>query len=124
MGKRILVVEDEPETAEILQRLLERRGYQVSVSMNGKEALEKINKDPPDLVILDLNLPKLPGEEVCKEIRKDEKLKDIPVVMLTGKSSDTDKVIGKVIGADFYLTKPIEVDNLLRVVGDILGKVQ
>lgn len=121
MKKKILIVDDEPEIVEILRRFLERKGYGVSVAMDGEVALERTRLDLPDLVILDLNLPKLSGEEVCKEIRAGESTKKIPIVMLTGKNSDVDKVIGRVIGADRYLTKPFEIDNLLKVINEILG---
>ena len=123
MGKRILIVEDDSDIVEVVTRILERKGYQVFIAMDGIAALEKARRESPDLIILDLDLPKLSGEEVCKEIRRDEKLKITPVIMLTGKSSDVDKVVGRVIGADQYLTKPFEINTLLKVINETIGKV-
>lgn len=122
MKKKILIVDDEPEIVEVLRRFLERKGYEVSVAMDGEEALKKTRQDLPDFIILDLNLPKLSGEQVCREIRAVESTKRIPIVMLTGKSSDADRVIGRVIGADRYLTKPFEINNLLKIIIEILNK--
>jgi DNA-binding response OmpR family regulator len=122
MKKKILIVDDEPEIVEVLRRFLERKGYEVLIAMDGEIALQRTKQDLPDLLILDLNLPKLSGEQVCREIRANELTKKIPIVMLTGKSSDADKVIGRVIGADRYLTKPFEIDSLLKVINGILKK--
>jgi len=121
--KNILIVEDEPSASKFLSLRLQRLGYNVSTAFDGvtglKEAVEKI----PDLVILDLMIPKLPGEEVCKAIREsfDENVAKIPIIMLTGKDALVDKVVGKVIGADAYLTKPYEFEDLFREIKRVLG---
>jgi len=121
--KNILIVEDEPSASKFLSLRLQRLGYNVSTAFDGvtglKEAVEKI----PDLVILDLMIPKLPGEEVCKAIREsfDENVAKIPIIMLTGKDALVDKVVGKVIGADAYLTKPYEFADLFREIKRVLG---
>ena len=121
--KNILIVEDEPSASKFLALRLQRLGYNVSTAFDGvtglKEAVEKI----PDLVILDLMIPKLPGEEVCKAIREsfDENVAKIPIIMLTGKDALVDKVVGKVIGADAYLTKPYEFEDLFREIKRVLG---
>jgi len=121
-SKKILVVDDDREILGILKRLLELKGYQVFMACDGEEALQKIGIEAPDLVILDLGLPKLSGETVCRQLRADEKTQCLPIIMLTGKCGDADKIIGKVIGANYYMTKPcnitqlsITVDSALRV---------
>ncbi len=113
---RILVVDDEPDIVITIKYMLEHEGYMVSTASDGEEALHKVKDDKPHLIILDLRLPKLPGEQVCKKIRKDEEISDIPIIMLTAKDSDVDKVVGKVIGANCYLTKPFDMDELLQLI--------
>ncbi len=114
--KKILIVEDEPSISTPLAHRLRALGYEVTIAQNGEEGLEKVKQESPGLVILDLMLPELPGEEVCKAIRlsEDENLAQTPIIMLTAKSSDVDHVIGKVIGANCYMTKPFHADNLLK----------
>ncbi len=114
--KRILVVDDEIELVKAIQIRLDQAGYEVLAAHDGKEGLEKARKEKPDLIILDLMLPKLPGTEVCKEIRKDEKIGKIPIIMLTAKDSDADRVIGKVIGANYYMIKPFDAEGLLDLI--------
>jgi DNA-binding response OmpR family regulator len=123
--KRVLIVDDDPQVVQTLINLLEKvGGYQTTIAMDGKKALAEAKQSPPDLIILDLDLALLPGEIVCKEIRSDEKTKNVPIIMLTGKSRDADKVIGKVIGADYYMTKPFEVPELLETVNNIFNKTK
>ncbi|PWA06630.1 DNA-binding response regulator [Pueribacillus theae] len=110
MEKKILVVEDEKPIADILQFNLEKEGYQVSVAHDGEEALEKVEKDPPDLLLLDLMLPKKDGMEVCREVRKTHYM---PIIMLTAKDSEIDKVLGLELGADDYVTKPFSTRELI-----------
>jgi DNA-binding response OmpR family regulator len=114
--KKILIVEDEPAIVRLLKHALERERYLVCVAGDGEEALEKIEQDSPDLVILDLGLPKISGTEVCKTIRRMEKYKTLPIIMLTGKSGDVDRIIGKVVGADYYMTKPFAIADLIKTV--------
>lgn len=112
--KRILVIDDDQDIQKTLRFALEAEGYHVSVASDGKEGLQKSLQEKPNLIILDLRLPKLPGEEVCRSIRKEESIKDTPIIMLTSKSSDADKVIGRVIGADCYIAKPFDLNELLK----------
>ncbi len=120
--KKVLIVDDDPQVVKTLTYILEKLGgYKTSVAMDGKEALQGAARGNFDLIILDLKLPKLHGEEVCKKIRKDDKIKNTPIIMLTGKYSEADKIIGKVIGADYYLTKPFDILELLRIIADIFG---
>lgn len=120
MHKKILVIDDDVQLVDMIQMRLEAKGYEVVTAYDGRKALEKVRNQMPDLVILDLILPKLPGEEVCREIRKDEKTANLPIIMLTGKSSDVDRVVGKVIGASCYMPKPFEADELLEKVNELL----
>lgn len=113
--KKILVIEDDRDVATLLTMRLEREGFEVVTAGDGETGLEKVRREMPCLVILDLMLPSMQGEEVCKVIREDEdeKIAVIPILILTGKSSDTDRIVCKVIGANSYLTKPYDVDQLL-----------
>ena len=110
-GKHILIVEDEPSLIFTLRDTLESEGYEVDVADNGTEALERIHRRPPDLLILDLMLPGMSGYEICKQIRDENYL--FPIVMLTARSQEIDKVTGLNIGADDYITKPFGVKELL-----------
>lgn len=122
--KKILVIEDDADIAVTMRCLLKEEGYEVSVAGDGKEGLGIVRRELPDLVILDLILPGLAGEEVCREIRKDINLKNIPVIMVTAKDSDADKVIGRVIGANCYLAKPFDIDELLACVDSCIRSVE
>lgn len=104
--KQILVIEDEKDISLLLEYNLKQEGFQVHVVSDGKEALPSIKKISPDLIILDIMLPNLDGIEILKRIKFDAKLKQIPVIMLTAKSSDVDIVSALEIGADDYVTKP------------------
>lgn len=116
--KKILIVDDDPTIVDMLGRLLCRQGYQVCTAADGKEALQQVAQQSPDMVLLDLNLPKLPGEEVCKRLRADEKTRNLPVIMITAKASDAERIIGKVIGANHYITKPFDINLLLDIIDD------
>jgi len=122
--KKILVIEDDPDIAITMKYMLNKKGYEVSISNNGKDGFDKIKQELPDLVILDLILPDLAGEEVCREIRKDENLKNTPVIMVTAKYSDVDKVVGKVIGANRYMTKPFDMEELLEGVESLINAAE
>jgi DNA-binding response OmpR family regulator len=121
--KRILIVEDEPSASKFLTLRLQKLGYEVTAVFDGATGLKEAIDKTPDLLILDLMIPKLPGEEVCKALREsfDEKIARIPIIMLTGKDTLVDKVVGKVIGADAYLTKPYEFDDLLLEINRIMS---
>lgn len=121
MKKKILIIEDEADLCKIMVLRFEKKGFDVIFANDGLAGLYKAKEEKPDLILLDLMLPKLPGEEVCKEIRKDEVIGKTPIIMLTAKTTEADKIIGKVIGADCYLFKPfdsaklfIEVDRLIQ----------
>ncbi|MDD5281588.1 MAG: response regulator [Candidatus Omnitrophica bacterium] len=108
ISKTILIIEDESDLREFLELRLQCLGYDVIIAKDGQEGLKKAKEEKVDLIILDLMLPKLPGEAVCKQIRKDASIGEVPIIMVTGKGQASDKVIGKVIGADSYIVKPFD----------------
>ena len=108
--KKILVVDDEKPISDIISFNLENEGYAIEKAYDGEQALEVFEKSQPDLVILDLMLPKMDGLEVCREIRKQSA---VPVIMLTAKDSEIDKVLGLELGADDYVTKPFSNRELI-----------
>jgi two-component system phosphate regulon response regulator PhoB len=115
MGKdKVLIVEDERSLTDVLVYNLEREGYEVFVSHDGREGLRKAQTVLPDVLILDLMLPGLGGLDICKELKASPKTAGIPVLMLTAKSEETDQVIGFAIGADDYVTKPFSTKVLMQ----------
>ncbi len=110
MGKKILVVDDEKPIADILQFNLKKEGYEVHCAYDGDEALVKVEEVKPNLILLDIMLPIRDGMEVCREVRKKY---DMPIIMLTAKDSEIDKVLGLELGADDYVTKPFSTRELL-----------
>lgn len=110
MAEKILVVDDEKPIADILQFTLEKEGYEVVCAYDGDEALEKVNQEKPDLILLDIMLPKKDGNEVCRLIRQHYQM---PIIMLTARDSEVDKVLGLELGADDYVTKPYSSRELL-----------
>ena len=111
---RILVIEDEKEITDPLTYSLAREGYETIVANDGQEGLRKAQTLLPDLIILDLMLPILPGLEVCRELRAGEKTRDIPIIILSAKAEEMDQVVGFSLGADDYVTKPFSVKVLLQ----------
>ncbi|BEP28317.1 response regulator [Helicovermis profundi] len=120
---KILIVDDEKHIVELLSYNLQNEGHEVLVAYDGEEAIEVINKNIPDLVLLDLMLPKISGIDVCKKVRSNEKTMDISIIMITAKSEEIDKVIGLEIGADDYITKPFSVRELLARIKALLRRV-
>ncbi|ALV22372.1 MULTISPECIES: response regulator YycF [Carnobacterium] len=108
--KKVLVVDDEKPISDIVKFNLTKEGYDVYTAYDGEEALEKVEEVEPDLIILDLMLPKIDGLEVCREIRKTH---DMPIIMVTAKDSEIDKVLGLELGADDYVTKPFSNRELV-----------
>jgi DNA-binding response OmpR family regulator len=116
MKQKILVVDDEPDAVELIEFNLKGAGYDVVRASDGDEALKKARMTLPDLIILDLMLPEVDGMEVCKLLRRDQKTSGIPVVMVTAKAAEIDRVLGLELGADDYVTKPFSPRELvLRV---------
>jgi two-component system phosphate regulon response regulator PhoB len=113
---KILVVDDEPDMLELIDLNLKGAGYQVTTALDGDEALKKARSLLPNLIILDLMLPEVDGLEVCKILRRDPTTSAIPIIMLTAKSAEVDRVLGLELGADDYVTKPFSPRELvLRV---------
>src|SRR5262245_39939210 len=111
---RVLIIEDERGLTDVLPYNLGREGFDVLVSHDGQEGLRKAQMQLPDLIILDLMLPKLDGLEVCRELRAGERTRTIPILMLTAKAEETDQIVGFTLGADDYVTKPFSVKVLLE----------
>ncbi|MBN1521462.1 MAG: response regulator [Candidatus Aureabacteria bacterium] len=118
---RILVVDDGKTMVKIISKKLEANGFDVIPAYDGQEAVLKAREENPDLIILDLNLPRINGFMVCRILKYDEKYRHIPIILLTARKSDADKWIGIKVGADAYLTKPVEMDLLVSQVKELLG---
>lgn len=121
MNQKILVADDEPNIVISLEYLLRREGYVVLVARDGQEALETIARDEPDLVLLDVMMPKKSGFEVCQEVRAQEGGQEIKIIMLTAKGRDTDQAKGLALGANAYVTKPFATKDLIHQIAQLLG---
>jgi len=124
MNAHIFVVEDEKPIQELLQYNLEKEGFKVSSSANGEEALETIKEKIPDLILLDWMLPDLSGIKICQYLKQDKTVKDIPVIMLTAKGEEEDKIKGFNIGVEDYMTKPFSFPELLVRIKSLLKRVK
>jgi DNA-binding response OmpR family regulator len=122
MSPKILVADDEPNIVISLEYLLKREGYTVVTARDGQQALDVIAKELPDLVLLDVMMPKKTGFEVCQEIRSNEAMQAVKVLMLTAKGRDTDVAKGMALGADAYITKPFATKELVQKVAELLGR--
>ena len=121
MTKRILVVDDDEMVLMALDELLKPEGYEVQTVASGTEALQKLDEGAYDLIMTDVIMPEMDGFELCKRIREKEKFRDIPIVFLTAKTRDEDRVRGLEAGANLFLSKPISPDKLLGIVSSTLG---
>ena len=119
MNEKILLVEDEKTLAKALKFSLEKEGFLVEVAHDGEEAMQSLSEEMPDLIILDLMLPKLDGYEVCRRLRRTS---DLPIIMLTARNEDIDKILGLELGADDYMTKPFNTRELLARIKAILRR--
>lgn len=115
-GGFVLIVDDEPFIVETVRFALERAGYSCLVAFDGEEAIRIARSARPGLILLDIMLPKLNGFQVCRLLKFDERYRHIPIVMLTARAQDRDRLLGREIGADAYMTKPFELPDLLREV--------
>ncbi len=118
---RVLVVEDEPALAETLEYSLARQGYDVSVATDGVAALETARGERPDLIVLDVMLPRMDGYEVCRVLRQEM---NVPILMLTARTDEVDKIVGLEVGADDYMTKPFSMRELTARVKALLRRVR
>jgi phosphate regulon transcriptional regulator PhoB len=122
--KRILVIEDEKDIVKIVRRNLEKEGFQVASALDGSSGLAEVKKSPPHLLILDLMLPTLSGLEICKQIRHDRALNRLPILMLTARGEEVDRVLGLELGADDYVTKPFSPRELVARVKALLRRAE
>jgi DNA-binding response OmpR family regulator len=122
MAKRILIVDDEPNIVVPLEFLMKREGYDVSVAGDGQAALEALEGGAPDLVILDVMLPRMSGFEVCRKIRANSRFGGLRILMLTAKGRDSEMEKGLGLGADAYVTKPFSTRDLVAKVRSLLGE--
>jgi len=113
MKQKILIVDDEPDAVELIEFNLKSAGFDVVTASDGEEALKKARLVLPDLIVLDLMLPEVDGMEVCKILRRDQKTSGIPIIMLTAKAAEIDRVLGLELGADDYVTKPFSPRELV-----------
>jgi two-component system, OmpR family, response regulator VicR len=121
--KHILCIEDDPEMIDLIRLILSRRGFEVIGAAGGKEGLEKVRQQLPDLILLDLMMPDMDGWEVYQQIKADEKTKDIPVIVVTAKAQSIDKVLGLHIAkVDDYIAKPFSPQDILNSVDKVFGK--
>lgn len=121
-SKRILVIEDDRGLAEVLHTQLERANYLVTCAYDGEEGMQKYLQEQPHLIILDLSLPKINGLEVCRKIRREKGDEATPILILSGQDSDADRIVGRVLGAEKYVTKPCNIGQLLYEINDLLEK--
>lgn len=119
---KVLIVDDEEHICELIKFNLQKDGYDCICVFNGLDALKKAREERPDIILLDLMLPELDGYDVCREIRKDEVIHSIPIIMLTAKGEELDKILGLELGADDYITKPFSVREMVARVKAILRR--
>ena len=119
-NKKILIVEDESDILVTLQILLQSEGFDVITATDGMEALNKVKSESPSLIILDLMIPKLDGYKVCRILKFDEQFNKIPIIIITARAQEADKEKSKEVGADYYITKPFEPEELLSKIKEFL----
>src|SRR2546422_6386501 len=121
-GKKILIVEDETDVADLLTLNLRKAGYRVSTAADGASGLQKARDNRPDFIILDLMLPKMSGLEVCRILKSDTATSQIPILMLTAKAEEVDRIVGLEFGADDYVTKPFSPREIVLRIRAILRR--
>ncbi len=124
MSKKILIVDDEPHIRLLLSQTLEEledQGVEILTATNGQEGLETIQDEQPDLVFLDVMMPKMNGFDVCHQVKNELKITETFIIMLTAKGQEVDKKKGQEVGADLYMTKPFDPDEVLAKAQEILG---
>lgn len=123
-GERILLIEDEPDIAEVLQYNLQKEGFQVELASRGDAGLEAVRRDSPDLILLDLMLPGLDGLELTRLLKRDPASAYLPIVMLTARSEEVDRIVGLELGADDYISKPFSPREVVLRVKAVLRRLQ
>ena len=122
--KRILIIEDDRDIVELVRYNLVNEGFQVNAAADGSSGLAGVKKSPPDLLLLDLMLPRLSGLEICKEIRRDASLNRLPILMLTARGDEADRIVGLELGADDYVTKPFSPRELVARIKALLRRTE
>ncbi len=123
MTHKILIADDEPNIVISLEYLMKREAYEVTVARDGQEAIDAILRERPDLVLLDVMMPRKTGFQVCQEVRANEQVKDTLILMLTAKGRETDVAKGLALGANAYITKPFSTKELVRRVREMLERI-
>jgi two-component system phosphate regulon response regulator PhoB len=122
VARRVLVIDDEPDLLELVRVNLDQAGYQAETAETGRAALEQLRRSRPDLIVLDLMLPDISGTDLCRQLRADPDFSDVPIIMLTAKADEIDRVVGFEVGADDYVTKPFSPRELTLRVGAVLRR--
>ena len=118
---KILIVDDEEDIVESLSFMLQTQGYETICAYDGEEGLKLAKEENPDLIMLDVMMPKINGYKICRLLKYDAKYKNIPIIMLTARSQESDKAIGEETGADEYITKPFEFNDVLEIMQKYIG---
>ncbi len=121
MSKKVLIVDDEPNIVISLEFLVKKEGFTVAVAADGEEALAKVAEFSPDLILLDVMMPKKSGFEVCEALRADPERSGLKIIMLTAKGRDTEMAKGLALGADAYMTKPFSTKDLIARIREVLA---
>jgi len=124
MSTRVLVVEDDPDIAELVARYLEKAGYMTARVSSGRDALDAVRAKAPDLIVLDVMLPHVDGLEVCRLLRANDHTASIPIIMLTARADESERIVGLEMGADDYLAKPFSPNELVARVRALLRRAQ
>jgi len=119
--KKVLIADDCPKLVELVRVTLEREDCEIIYASDGEETLRKARKEQPDVILLDIMMPKMDGFEVCRQLRKDPQTKEIPIIMLTAKGQEVDREKGRELGANEYITKPFSPSTLLAKIKEILA---
>lgn len=123
MAYKILVVDDEPSIVRLMEFILARQGHEMLVAVNGEEALQKVRAARPDLVLLDIMMPRIDGYEVARTLRADPETATMPIIMLSAKAQEEDIQRGMDVGVNEYITKPFSPEHLVHVVADYLHRL-
>ena len=124
MPYKILIADDEPTIVRLMEFILARQGHEMIVAVNGEEALQKIRTEQPDLVLLDIMMPRIDGYEVAQQLRADPATAALPIIMLSAKAQEEDIRRGVEVGVDEYVTKPFSPEHLVHVVSEYLKRIQ
>ena len=122
MGKKILIADDEPNIVVSLEFLMKQRGYVVRVANNGEDALAAVGEFGPDLILLDVMMPRMSGYDLCQKLRENPAWQGIKIIMLSAKGRDVEVTKGMAVGADAYVTKPFSTKDLIATVREMLGE--